>query len=251
MLRRTKSGGDGRFGNQFIRNIAVSIIAEKFNLAVDYDFKELFDKLGIVLFIGQNEYDNEIILHESNYFEILNYDKLLSNLNTEDYLQNVEISRFLHNYLHSYKIRKRIIAFNPYKDRYNNNNNLYVHIRLSDVADYNPGINYYLNTIKTISYDKLYISTDDPSHNIIKEMLKHHPTAILINYDEINTFQFASTCKHIILSHGTFSAIIGYLAFFSTINYPEYVHQGYLDFKSKIWYLDIFRIEGWIERSVK
>jgi hypothetical protein len=115
----------------------------------------------------------------------------------------------------------------------------------------NPGINYYLNTIKAINYEKLYISTDEPSHYIINEIFKHYPAAELIKYDEVNTIQFASTCKNIILSHGTFSAVIGYLAFFSKINYPEYTHPGYIDWSKNIWFGDIFRIDGWIERSVK
>lgn len=70
-----------------------------------------------------------------------------------------------------------------------------------------------------------------------------YPSLQLVEYDEITTFQFASSCKHIILSHGTFSAIIGYLAFFSTIYYPEYE-------LNKIWFGDIFSIDNWIKLSV-
>ena len=68
--------------------------------------------------------------------------------------------------------------------------------------------------------------------------MKQYPTTLLINSQEIPTIQFASTCKHIILSHGSFSAIIGYLSFFSNIYYPEYE-------KDKIWYGDMFSIVGW------
>ena len=58
--------------------------------------------------------------------------------------------------------------------------------------------------------------------------------------DEIRTFQFGSTCKNIILSHGSFSAIIGYLAFYSNIYYPKYD-------ENKKWYGDMFSINNWIE----
>ena len=97
----------------------------------------------------------------------------------------------------------------------------------------------------------MYISTDDPSHSMVKEALRNYPNAKLIEYDAITTIQFASTCKNIVLSHGSFSAVIGYLSFFSKINYPEYVHLGYIDHSQKIWYGDMFRIDGWIEHSIK
>ena len=130
---------------------------------------------------------------------------------------------------------------NPYNERYNNNEDIFIHIRLTDVAHLNPGINYYIKTINTINKNfSIYISTDDINHNIITELLDKYPNIILINYDEINTIQFASTCKNIILSHGSFSAIIGYLAFFSNIYYPEYDYN-------KLWYGDMFSINNWIK----
>jgi hypothetical protein len=102
---------------------------------------------------------------------------------------------------------------------------------------------YYINAIKNINFDNLYISTDDKNNNIIMELLQLYTSAQLIDFDEIITFQFASTCKNVVLSHGSFSAVIGYLSFFSNIYYPEYE----LD---KIWYGDMFSINNWIKLSV-
>jgi len=124
------------------------------------------------------------------------------------------------------------------------NNDLYIHVRLTDVEHFNPGIKYYLNTIQSIDYDKLYISTDDKDHAIIKKLFEVYPSAKLIKYDEIKTFQFASTCKNILLSHGSFSAVIGYLSFFSNIYYPEYESD-------KMWYGDMFSIKNWIKIKIK
>ena len=120
---------------------------------------------------------------------------------------------------------------------------MFIHIRLTDVSHFNPGINYYLNAIKNIAFDNLYISSDDINHTIIKTIVNLYPNTKLLSYDEITTIQFASTCKHIILSHGSFSAIIGYLAFFSTIYYPEYE-------LNKIWYGDVFSIKDWNKMPV-
>ena len=70
MTSTTKN--NGRYGNQLIRNIAVSLIAEKFNLNVRYSSTEDTTKLGIHLFSGEKIYDQSIILNNENYFEILN-----------------------------------------------------------------------------------------------------------------------------------------------------------------------------------
>jgi hypothetical protein len=149
----------------------------------------------------------------------------------------------LYKYLHKDEIKSKFIDNNPFKERYTKNNDLFIHIRLTDVAHFNPGIKYYINAIKNVVFDNLYISTDDKNNSIITELLKLYPSSTLINYDEITTFQFASTCKHIVLSHGSFSAIIGYLSFFSNIYYPEYE-------LNKVWYGDIFSIDNWNKLSV-
>jgi hypothetical protein len=86
------------------------------------------------------------------------------------------------------------------------------------------------NIVKILNHEK--------DHSIIVTLLKLYPSATLLNYDEINTIQFASTCKHIILSNGSFSAIIGYFSFFSTIYYPEIQRE---------WHGDIFSISDWIK----
>jgi len=234
----------GRLGNQIIRNLAVSILAEKKNLKVDYSNKDLINKLGIELFSGKNSYNCIQDLTDDNYFTIYNSDELNYNLNpNHNYFQTKEITNFLYNYLHKDKIKLNIISNNPFKERYNKNNDLFIHIRLTDVAHFNPGIKYYVNAIKNINFDNLYISTDDKNNSIIIELLHLYPSSQLINYDEITTFQFASTCKHIILSHGSFSAVIGYLSFFSNIYYPEYE-------LNKMWYGDMFSIDNWIKLSV-
>lgn len=213
----------GRIGNQLIRNIAVSFIAEKHDLYVNYANNDFFKHLGINLYCGKNKYEKIQRLTDNNYFLILNStDKLKTNLNSDkDYFQTRKITRMIYNYLHSENIKSNIIEKNNFKDRYNNNNDLFVHVRLDDATKFTPIIDYYINTINNINYENLYISTDEPSHQIIKELLVKFPSANLFLQNEFLTFQFASTCKYIILSRGTFSASIGYLAFYSTVYYPK------------------------------
>jgi hypothetical protein len=214
-------------------------------MAVQRWTDEMIDELGIKLFSGNCIFNSTITLDDDNYFSIYNCDSIDYNLNpNNNYFQTREITTFLHRHLHSEPIKSTIIQKNPFKERYDTNRDVFIHIRLGDVAHHNPGIHYYLNTLKLITFDKLFISTDQPKHDIIKTIMLQYPNTILTTYDEIKTFQFASTCKNIILSHGSFSAIIGYLSYFSTIYYPEYNADD-------MWHGDMFTIENWIKCSVK
>lgn len=236
------TGSNGRLGNQIIRNLAVSRVAEKHDLKVQYFNRDLISQLGIELYSGTNVYSSTSNITDDNYFAMYNQDTISCNLNpNNNYFQTREITNFLHDYLHSDKVKDAIIERNKYKERYTNNQDLFIHIRLKDVAHFNPGIEYYCRAIKAIqSYDTIYISTDDPNHSIIRQLCDLYPTVKLLILDEVSTIQFASTCKYIILSHGSFSAIIGYLSFFSSVYYPKYE-------LGKIWYGDMFSIKNWVQ----
>ncbi len=230
---------NGRLGNQIIRNLAVSLIAEKNDLFVQYSSYDLINQLGIELYIGKRRYSTTLVLNSNNYFSVYEADSLQYNLNPNgDWFQTKEITNALYTYLRTDNIQNSILFKNPFRDRYKNNNDVCIHIRLTDVAHLNPGINYYLDSLSNLLFDKLYIATDDHNHPIIIAIQNKYRETTLIEYDIIQTIQFASTCKYIILSHGSFSAIIGYLSFFSDIYYPEYDDK-------KRWYGDMFSISGW------
>jgi hypothetical protein len=231
----TICNGPGRLGNQIIRNLAVSIVAEKHNLYVRYGSYDKIESLGIQLFVGKNNYNNTIAITDENYFNILEQPQLYSNLEpNHNFFQTKMITTLLYNHLQCKK--DNIIKKNKFNKRYNMNDDLFIHIRLTDVQSYNPGLTYYINTINKIKYNNIYIATDDKKHKIIKELISIYKNIQIIDYEEIETIQFGSTCKNIILSHGSFSAIIGYLSFYSNIYYPEYD-------ETKIWYGDMFSVD--------
>ena len=232
----TTMNSSGRLCNQVIRNLCVSIVAEKHKLCVTYSSHELINRLGISLFSGQYRYSNTMNLTDDNYFEVLDKESLFSNVYAHGtFFQTKEISQFLFNYLNDHK--QKVIDANPFKERYNNNNDCFVHIRLGDTVQWNPGVEYYKKALADISFDCLHIGTDSPDHPIIKELLSIYASASVVPYAEVETIQFGSTAKHIVLSHGSFSAVIGWLSFFSTVYYPDY--------KGVKWYGDMFSISGW------
>ena len=243
---------NGRLCNQLIRNMCVSMIAEKHNLFVKYSNYNKCSLLGINLFIGKNTYSNTIDLTDDNFFillEMQSSDKssnqyISSNINpNNNYFQTKAITNYLYTYLQCENIKYNIMKVNPFSNLYNtkykvSNNNCCIHIRLTDVEKHNPGIEYYMKALSLLSFDKIYIASDDINNHIITDIVSRYPKTEILNYCEIKTIQFCSTCKYIILSHGSFSAVIGYLAFYSNIYYPEY-KEGH------IWYGDMFSIPHW------
>lgn len=250
---------NGRLGNQIIRNIAVSLIAEKFNLHVSYASQDLITNyLGIRLFVGENKYKETEVLTDANYIETLAQDASVfkKNVNSNnDYFQTREIMRLGHDYLHSDAVKQRIMNANvKWGARYNNNNDVFIHVRLTDVAQYNPGVSYYLTAIRSLAdraknngnFSTIYISSDDTQHPIVQEIMRTFKNCKLVNdreglniRREVSIIQFGSTCRYVILSHGSFSATIGHLAFNSTVIYPEHV-PGVTQ-----WYGDMFSGHGW------
>lgn len=228
----------GRLGNQIIRAIAVSMIAEKMGIRVQYSSHYAIQQLGIPLYSDKKTYRNTVDLTDENYSTLYETPPM-ANLNpTEQYFQTQTISKRIKAYIDLH--RHSIINRNPFQNRYNHNNDVFIHIRLGDVAQYNPGLAYYKKAIEECApTGTIYLSTDEPSHPIVQELQKY-PNTTLLSYDEIQTIQFGSTCRFIILSHGSFSAVIGYMGFLSTVYYPPHTHR---------WYGDMFSIDGWKEIS--
>lgn len=233
----------GRLCNQIIRNLCVSLIAKQHDLFVEYSEYNKITSIGIELYIGKKKHRETVILHDDNFFDILNSNNFSYNLDpNSNYFQTYKITNFLFDYLNSNDVINNIINKNPFKNRYNNNNDCFIHIRLTDASQYCPKSEYFINLINKINYNNIYIATDDNKHDIIKQLIATFPSITLIDYNEVETIQFGSTCKNIILSHGTFSAIIGYLGFYSNIYYRNIAEKD-------LWHGDIFSINNsrWIK----
>ena len=222
---------NGRLCNQIIRNLALSILAKKYDLYVEYsNYDNINNKLGIKLFVGNKKYNETVTIKNNNYMNYFNNDiKNNANFNfMKDYFQNEEITTILHKHLNNNM--KDIIEKNPYKDRYRNNNDIFLHIRLTDTKKWNVGIDYFIHCINCLEYDNIYIGSDNFNDEFIKKIKTLYPTVIFFNNNPIKTIQFGSTCKNIILSHGSFSAVIGYLGFFSDVYFknekPKWCHLG-------------------------
>ena len=196
----------GRLGNQFFINVAASLLAEKHDLYIDYEHGEDVRPL-FPLYVGTRHHPTTITVTDENYVALYNKETLDTNLSFHDYFQSTNVTMLTHHYIQC-KVKR---LAKP-------NNDCFVHVRLGDVAQWNPGADHYLGILATLNVDRVYVSTDSPDHPIVKQLLQK---AQLYEGTPVETILFGASCRYVVLSHGTFSGMIGYLANESTVYFVK------------------------------
>lgn len=236
------TGSEGRFCNHIIRAHVASFIARKRNLQFNYG--QYFDKmkqLGITLYTeGQMKYKFEQHITDIDFMNYITMNiPIFRNINVnKSFFQTKEFSNYLYTYYSKPDNQQLIITSNKFKERYKNNNDVFIHVRLGDVTDKNQGFAYYDKALSQLSFYIGYIASDDINHEICKKLIEKYNLKI-IDYDEVETIMFGSTCKHIVLTGGTFSYIIGLFSFFSKVYYLKSFNT---------WFpAELFHIPDWTE----
>jgi hypothetical protein len=129
----------GRFGNSFIVNILCSLLAKKYNFKIDYKWLEQTNALGFSLFTGGETGKGEPFIFSDGDFERFLGKETLENTNIilRHFYQTPECARIIRNSLD----REKINQANIFRERYNNNNDAYVHVRLGDAWGLIPVLN--------------------------------------------------------------------------------------------------------------
>jgi hypothetical protein len=200
----------GRLGNQFFINVAASLLAEKHNLYIEYEHRDDITPL-FPLFVGTNRYTTTFTVKDENYVDLYNKDTIDFNLSFYDYFQSTAVTMLTHKYIYS-----KLLARTPYQE----NNDCFIHVRLGDVAKWNPGAAHYQGILATLNVDRVYLATDSKDHPIVQTLMQN-PKIQYYDASPTDTILFAASKRYVILSHGTFSGMIGYLAFYSTIYFVK------------------------------
>ena len=246
-MSNTTVGSRGRLGNQIIRNTVCNLIAKKYDLQFNYGYYDECSLLGIELYTDGNNFHNETIDFDETHFLkcILNNEDLKKNIYTSTrYYQTSPISHILRNYFNENEIKQNIQNKNPYKERYNNNNDVFIHVRLGDVIQYSPNFEYFNNVLSNLSFDKGYIASDTINHEICQKLIKKFKLIPFENDDPVKIIQFGSTTRHIVCSTGTFGWCIGVFGWFSTIYYPKILTDTFFP-------QEIYGFNDWICNETK
>ena len=237
MNTTTRHGG--RFANSFFIGMALHFIAIKNNLLVSYKNSEKLKDLGIDMFIGNKTYDTSIYLTDQNLMELITGDPILKNIHIHIvYCQTKEFALYLRDYFNIYENKNAIIQSNYVKERYNANNDVFVHIRLGDIINhFNEPFEYYDKVLSSLIFENGYYSSDSMDHPICQKLSEKYNLKKYSESEE-KTIMFGSTCKYLVLSGGTFSWMIGFFGYFSEVYYPRIKRR---------WHGDIFVFPGWKE----
>ncbi len=229
----------GRFGNILLENVGISIISKKFNLKVShYQSVEDFKILGLSLFQGERIFENIVNCYDIELSHVTTgpYGTLIDLMRRQDdidsgilYDGNFQVKEFVKDYRHEILSHFDLKYDEVFK------NDLFIHIRLGDVTQYNPGIDYYRKCISMVDYQRIFLSTDSPNHPMISTLLNEYKIS-MYNDDEVSTLNFGKNFGNLILSKGTFSWWIGILSKAKKIFYPTGL---------KPWHGDIFVFDEW------
>ena len=179
----------------------------------NYKYFDKFNELGIELYVGNKTYDTSLLVTEKNFLSLLlNNDIIIKPSNiiihNDIWFQKKEYCLYLQEYFNNTIYKNKIILNNIFKERYNNNNDLFIHFRLGDVESNTTKLfEHYDDLLNNIRFENGYISSDSINSKYCEYFIKKYNLSI-INYDEIKTIMFGSTCNNIVLSGGTFSWFI-------------------------------------------
>lgn len=248
MMINTTMGTPGRFGNQFIRNLCLHLIAERDDLCFEYAFRRHFRRLGVELFSGKTTYayGNHVVLDDANICDYLHHQTSQQKnvVITRMFAQCRLVSSLLFNHFSLSSVRENVMGKNPHRDRYGSNDEVFVHVRLGDVPHLNPGPHYYDYALSQMGVKRGggFLSSDSIGHPTCRYLIRKYGLTVHDEGDEVETVQFASTCGGgLVLSNGTFSWVIGLLAFATPDNrifYPQLTTR---------WHGDIYVPGRWRE----
>jgi len=228
-----------RFGNIFLLNMCLHLFSQKFDLKSNYKYEKKFNKLGIHFNKGNKIYKKNILLTELNFENVLESDISPRNIIIDNnvWFHTNRFCKIIQSYFETNNLFINIWNNNLYRYKYDNNSDLFIHVRLGDVTDKTILLeNYYTKTINSLKFNRGFIASDNINHDFCKKLITKYKLTVF-DKPEIETIMFGSVCKNIILCGGTFSWLIGFIARSSSnIFYPE--------LKQK-WYGDIFSFKNW------
>lgn len=234
----------GRLANRFFGNMLYSFLSKKYKIIATYSRDEELTAMGFEFHRQPSEdltaRDILVTLNNDNIVEYIKGEYPVERIRFVDiddtYYQTPAVCQLFKEVFSEPVTRQRIRDHNPFRERYGTNRDAFIHVRLGDVAAHAPTLAYFERALAAVPFEKGYIASDSPHHPLVRTLVEKYNLAF-VNGSPHQLIQFANTCKYLVLSHGTFSWMMGFFAFDSEkVQYPV--------IKTK-WHGDIFVFPEW------
>ena len=167
----------GRFGNLFFTGVALHFIAKTNDLQCRYKEYDAFVQLGFTFYSGSKVYNETIPLTDDNFFSLLET-PIYKNISIRNnvWCQTKEFAFYIEKYINEPTQKQLIIHANPFSQRYGNNNDICIHVRLGDIVsrEFNQPFEYYDGILKHISFENGYICSDSIDHDICTRLINKY-----------------------------------------------------------------------------
>lgn len=194
----------GRLGNKIMTYLMAQYLAEKNDLAFDVEFPEnINDDFIINKVSGKRNYSEFTEIIDAN---IIHYMKtpINSGIHVNDHFQWKEVWEN-QDVITKYKTYMTPKPLEPECD-------LFVSVRLGDITGVvSLPIEYYSETLEKIKFSNGFISSDSPEHPIVLQLIKRFNLK-LFSGSPAHKIRYASMCKNIVLSSGTFCFLQGFFS---------------------------------------
>ncbi len=225
-------GSFGRAGNKFIVDMCMYFITKKHNQKCRFYDVTTLNRLGLT--DAKDETDtSDIPVTQAT-------DELVYSFLTE--LPPSTHVCFNYIFCQTTEIARYIIDHMPKLGDFEVTDSVFIHVRLGDIAHKNltPKLDYYERVLQELEYTgNVYLTTDSPRDPLCRTLMNKYK-AILYQEDEVTTWLFGRTCRHLVLSLGTFSWVLGLLATKSLKWYPD-------PDKYPKWHGPIFEATDWFK----
>ena len=147
----------------------------------------MFNKLGIRFKHGKQVYKVNALINDYNFLYTLKEQITPCNVIIgEAWFHTNNFCQMIYEYFKNKKYKHFITHANKYKKRYKQNNDLFIHLRLGDVSDYNDNKDMYnriCNKINNITYDKIRKGKFECSSLLFKFLSSYKKINFITNND--------------------------------------------------------------------
>lgn len=247
----------GRFGNNLFQFAAAKLTAHLLGLPIHNPLEP--ESFFNIFKTEKNNTPQPFINFNDN-----NFKELILNAKNKTYIDHIKNNfngtLYLNGYFQyswAYGMFKDVVKdFFTLPQTEINETDIAMHVRLGDFyfCHYNSGIispEWYLNILKTKTFNKLYIVVEQPTNKNEEEyLLKFNSfNPVIVSNTLIEDFNFLRKFKKIILSNSTFSWWAAFLGCSQEVTLPEnYNCFGVDGFSGKHEHQEIWDVRGFGEK---